>query len=74
MLLGLAQSAGDSDKLWADSAVEVGGSEVLAGFGLGPRAEEADMMLGYCFPATCMFGVDEMDKSTEDIDDVCCFG
>lgn len=74
MLLDLTQSGGDSDKLWADSAVEVGASEASADFGLRPRAEEADMMLGHCFPAECMFGVDEMDESAEDIDDVCCFG
>lgn len=68
------QSVGDSDKLWAQSVAEVGESGILVDFDLRPRAEEADMKLVYCFPTVCMFGVDEMDKSAEDIDDVCCLG
>lgn len=57
MLLDLRQSAGDSDKLWAHSLVEVCASAVLADFDWRPRAKDADMMLGYYFATTRMFGL-----------------
>ena len=79
------QSFGDSDKLRAHSAVEVDAAGVLADFDLSPRAEgyadfewkrlaeEADTMLVYWFGTMYIFGIHEMDKPAEDIDDVCCF-
>lgn len=78
------QSFGDSDKLWAHSAVEVDAPGVLPDFDLRPRAEEyedfewkrlaeADTMLVYWYGTMHIFGTLEMDKSAEDIDDVCCY-